>query len=103
MPRLTKKRKKKAKRILKKHNRLLETEVPGDVDPPALEADLVRCWNLDYQQLKGVIIDMFANHPEYRELAIRYMKHFPCAEFHESFHRYREEGGELWPEVGDPI
>ena len=33
MPRLTKKRKKKAKPILKKHNRLLQTDVPGDLDP----------------------------------------------------------------------
>ena len=97
MHRLTDTRLRKAKGILDKHNRLL-TEVSGDhLDVSLLEAELLRCWRVDLQQLKGILVDMFDRHPDYKELAIRYMIHFPCREFHESFNQYRAEAGNLMP------
>ena len=103
MPKLTHSRLKKAKGILDKHNQRLRAEVPGDIDVSILEAELLKCWSIDLQKLKGIMIEMFDRHPEYKELAIRYMKHFPCKEFHDSFHKYQEEGGDIWLKKGDPV
>ena len=72
MHRLTPERRRKAKGILDKHNRRVCSEAFGDLDTSTLEAELVRCWNLDPGQLNGIMDDMVHNHPEYRQLAVRY-------------------------------
>ena len=99
MHKLTDKRKERASGILAKHNGRMKI---SGIDAANLERELIKCWGLAYQDIKEIMIDMFDHHPEYKELSISYMKHFPSPEFSSCFQKYREEGGDIWPEKGDP-
>ncbi len=47
----------------------------------SLDLELRACWGIGYQKLKDIIRDMYDNHPEYRDLALCYMKAHPVSEF----------------------
>ena len=88
MHRLTQARLNKAKGILEKHKRRLQAE---GMDVSMLEAELLRCWNIDLPQLKEIMVDMFNGHPDYQELAVHYIKHFSRAEFRQWFMEKNED------------
>ncbi len=72
MYRLTKMRLQKAKPILEKYLAQLNQRYAFDVG--GFESELKECWNLGYQELKGIAEDMSKN-DRYRYLAIYYMEH----------------------------
>jgi hypothetical protein len=72
VPKLTDLRFQKAKSILDRYQQeLLRT---GDLDFTAFERELKDVWNLGYQGLKPIIIELAAR-GEYTALAARYMEH----------------------------
>ena len=71
MASLTAKRFEKAKPIFDKYKaKLLDTE---DVDIPAFEMELKAVFDMGYQELKQIIIDL-SKRPEYEMLAVKYME-----------------------------
>ena len=94
---LTFRREEQAKDILDEYAvRLREGKSMND-----FESRLRKRWDMGYQNLKPVIIDMFENHPEYKDIAVHYMKASPGppVEFHRSLDEFLVElshkGGEL--------
>ena len=84
MYKLTSLRKEKAREILDRYNHTLQEK--GKIDVTSFELELRESWSsrpghmMGYQNLKGIIIDMYCN-SEYSELALFYMKKHPVAEF----------------------
>lgn len=77
MYRLTPRRFEKAKPILKKYRELLHRLGPtkAGFDLAAnLEVELRACWNIGYQELKNIIIEL-SKRDYYRYLAAHYMDH----------------------------
>lgn len=89
MYRLTERRRRAASEILDRHTRILHDS--RSCDALHLEMELRRCWDLGYQELKGVMIDMVAHHQEYAHLAAWYMEHINptgvVVEFQESLEK----------------
>ena len=86
---LTFRRKEQAKDILDEYAaRLRDGE-----DMNGFESRLRECWNMGYQSLKPVIVDMFENHPEYKDIAVHYMKASPGppVEFRKSLDQFLVE------------
>lgn len=73
MYRLTDRRKAKACEVLDKYTRQLHDT--RAIATGQLELELRQLWNLGYQPLKGIMIDILWNHPEYAHLAAYYMEH----------------------------
>jgi hypothetical protein len=73
MYRLTQRRKEKALDILDRYTKCLHDT--RSMDAAWLERELRDVWGLGYQTLKGIMIDMLANHHEYAHLAAYYMEH----------------------------
>ncbi len=76
---LTDQRKKQAGDILDKYTRQLHDE--RRIDALALEFELRESLGIGYQTIKGVMIDILQDHPEYDHLAAYYMEHI-----HEAIH-----------------
>lgn len=72
MASLTPRRFEAARPILDKYREQLHRT--GHVDAGDLEGELRKCWNIGYQELKDIIIDL-AKRDEYRYLAAYYMEH----------------------------
>lgn len=47
----------------------------GSFDAGYLEGQLRKCWDIGYQSLKDIMIDMFEHHPRYKYVAAWYMQH----------------------------
>lgn len=73
MYRLTVRRKVQASEILNRYSAALNST--HHIDSMALERELRAKWDLGYQVLKDVMIDMLQFHPEYALLAAYYMEH----------------------------
>jgi hypothetical protein len=73
MYRLTQRRKDMARDILDRHAKCLHDTRWMDIG--GLERELHDLWGLGYKTLKGIMIDMMSNHPEYAHLAAYYMEH----------------------------
>ena len=71
--RLTARRKQRAADILDHHTKVLHDT--RYINVSRLEHALRERWNIGYQSLKGIMIDMANNHPEYSHLAAYYMEH----------------------------
>jgi hypothetical protein len=71
MYRLTEKRFSKAKSILDKYRSQLHDK--GRISNPDFEEELRDCWNIGYQELKEIILEL-AKHNQYRFLAAYYME-----------------------------
>ena len=72
MYKLTDRRLKKALPTLEKYRSQLYSNFWFDVW--ALEKELRDCWDIGYQELKGIAIDMLKNE-RYRHVSIYYMEH----------------------------
>lgn len=94
---LTFRRKEQARDILDEYAERLRN---GD-SMDGFESRLRKRWDMGYQNLKSVINDMFENHPEYKDIAVHYMKKSPSppVEFHRNLGEFLAElshkGGEL--------
>jgi HJR/Mrr/RecB family endonuclease len=73
MHRLTERRKKQAREVLDRYTRQLHNS--RNFVAAQLEHELRDLWGLGYRSLKGIMIDMVSNHPEYAHLAAYYMEH----------------------------
>ena len=73
MYRLTDRRLAKAKQLLEGYRSNLAEH--GRFNVSVMDHELKEIWNIGYQELKGVIIDMFENHERYRYVAVYYMEH----------------------------
>jgi hypothetical protein len=71
MYKLTERRLAKAKPILETYRKQLHTS--GFMAASNLESELRKCWNVGYQALKGIMIDL-SKLPRYRYVAARYME-----------------------------
>jgi hypothetical protein len=72
MATLTPKRLEQAREILDRHNAALLKR--PDYDLGTMERELKEVWGLNYQSLKGIIIDL-SKRDEYALLAAKYMEH----------------------------
>jgi hypothetical protein len=73
MYRLTERRKSQAREVLDRYTRMLHGA--REFEPLQLERELCDLWGVGYRSLKGIMIDMVSNHPEYAHLAAYYMEH----------------------------
>ena len=71
MCRLTDHRKTEAREVLDRYNQQLHDT--RKICRSDLELKLRDIWGLGYQNLKGIMIDILSNHPEYEHLAAYYM------------------------------
>jgi hypothetical protein len=72
MYKLTEKRLEEAHGILEKYREQLRTK--RYMDSSGLDAELRQCWQIWYQQLKDIMIDMLSNE-RYKHVAAFYMQH----------------------------
>ena len=72
MYRLTDRRKAKAREVFDRYTR--ELHDTGAIENFRLEFELRQLWDIGYQSLKGIMIDILTNHSEYAHLAAYYME-----------------------------
>lgn len=77
MYKLTDTRLEKARAILERYRAQLLAK--GRFDAGLFEQELRKCWDIGYQTLKGVAIDM-AKKARYKKVALYYMEHINGAE-----------------------
>ncbi|RLB92252.1 MAG: hypothetical protein DRH26_06655 [Deltaproteobacteria bacterium] len=73
MKKLTKRRKDTAKDILERYTIYLHDNKSIPVKP--FELELQNVWDMGYQSIKDIMIDIVKNHREYTHLAAYYMEH----------------------------
>ena len=72
MCRLTDRRKAKAREVFDRYTR--ELHDMGEIKNFRLEFELRQLWDIGYQSLKGIMIDILTNHSEYEHIAAYYME-----------------------------
>lgn len=72
MCRLTDRRKAKAREVFDRYTR--ELHDTGTIENFRLEFELRQLWDIGYQSLKGIMIDILTNHSEYEHIAAYYME-----------------------------
>ena len=72
MYKLTAMREEKATDILSKHRQAMAEH--GRIITHQFEQELRECWNIGYQELKDIVIELFKR-PEYQRMAAYYMQH----------------------------
>ena len=70
--RLTDRRKAQAREVFDRYTR--ELHDTGAIEDFKLELELRQLWDIGYQSLKGIMIDILTNHSEYEPLAAYYME-----------------------------
>ena len=73
MYRLTDRRLAKAEHLLEKYRSELSEH--GRFNVTVMDRELKELWDIGYQELKGVIIDMYKNRERYQYVAVYYMEH----------------------------
>lgn len=86
MYKVTDRRFQKAESILEEYRDSLNKNL--DYDTHAFEMELRNCWDVGYQEIKDLLIDLIKKHPRYKHLALYYMQFQnapgPVCEFHET-------------------
>ena len=73
MYRLTERRLAKVEQLLEQYRSELAEH--GNFNVTAMDQELKNLWNIGYQELKDVIIDMHKSHERYQHVAVYYMEH----------------------------
>ena len=73
MYRLTDRRLAKAEQLLEQYRSELVEH--GRFNVTAMDHELKDLWNIGYQELKDVVVDMYKNHDRYKYVAVYYMEH----------------------------